>query len=116
MEKMSSFKKYIFKKTTTEEETKSLKFTTATPLTNGGTYSFTIDNAVIYCENANSDMDEIEVIPETTFTFIVKYPTSIESINAESEETAIYDLSGRRINKISNAGIYIINNKKQLVK
>ena len=112
----SNNEKYIFKKTTTEEETKSLKFTTATPLTNGGTYSFTIDNAVIYCENANSDMDEIEVIPETTFTFIVKFPTSIESINAESEETAIYDLSGRRINKISNAGIYIINNKKQLVK
>ena len=112
----SNNEKYIFKKTTTEEETKSLKFTTATPLTNGGTYSFTIDNAVIYCENANSDMDEIEVIPETTFTFIVKYPTSIENIDAEKEDTAIYDLSGRRINKISNAGIYIINNKKQLVK
>ena len=112
----SNNEKYIFKKTTTEEETKSLKFTTATPLTNGGTYSFTIDNAVIYCENANSDMDEIEVIPETTFTFIVKFPTSIESINAELEETAIYDLTGRRVEKITTAGIYIINNRKQVVK
>jgi uncharacterized membrane protein len=61
-------------------------------------------------------MDEIEVIPETTFTFIVKYPTSIESINAESEETAIYDLTGRRVEKITAAGIYIINNRKQVVK
>ena len=112
----SNNEKYIFTKTTTGEETKSLKFTTATPLTNGGTYSFTIDNAVIYCENANSDMDEIEVIPETTFTFIVKYPTSIESINAESEEAAIYDLTGRRVEKITATGIYIINNRKQVVK
>ncbi|MBQ5617327.1 MAG: hypothetical protein IIU90_06215, partial [Bacteroidaceae bacterium] len=88
----------------------------ATPLVNGGTYSFTIDNAVIYCENANSDMDEIEVIPETTFTFIVKYPTSIESINAEAEKTEIYDLTGRRVEKITAAGIYIINNRKQVVK
>ena len=112
----SNNEKYIFTKTTTEEETKSLKFTTATPLTNGGTYSFTIDNAVIYCENANSDMDEIEVIPETTFTFIVKFPTSIESINAEAEKTEIYDLTGRRLEKITAAGIYIINNRKQVVK
>ena len=112
----SNNEKYIFTKTTTEEETTSLHFTAATPLVNGGTYSFTIDNAVIYCENANSDMDEIEVIPETTFTFIVKFPTSIESINSEAEKTEIYDLTGRRVEKITAAGIYIINNRKQVVK
>ncbi|MBR5861029.1 MAG: hypothetical protein IKY71_06760, partial [Bacteroidaceae bacterium] len=112
----SNNKSYTFKKTTTEEETTSLTFTTATPLTDAGTYSFTIEGNVIYCENPNSDINEIESIPETVSTFIVKYPTSIENIDAEKEDTAIYDLSGRRINKISNAGIYIINNKKQLVK
>lgn len=112
----SDNEKYIFTKTTTEEEATTLKFTAATPLTVGGTYSFTIENAVIYCENANSDMDEIEVIPETTFTFIVKFPTSIDDINAEAKERAIYDLTGRRVEKITNAGIYIINNRKQVVK
>lgn len=112
----SNNKSYTFTKTTTEEETTSLTFTTATPLTDAGTYSFTIEGNVIYCENPNSDINEIESIPETVSTFIVKYPTSIENIDAEKEDTAIYDLSGRRINKISNAGIYIINNKKQLVK
>lgn len=112
----SNNKSYTFTKTTTEEETTSLTFTTATPLTDAGTYSFTIEGNVIYCENPNSDINEIESIPETVSTFIVKNPTSIENIDAEKEDTAIYDLSGRRINKISNAGIYIINNKKQLVK
>ena len=112
----SNNQSYTFTKTTTEEETTSLTFASATPITTAGTYSFTIENNVIYRENPNSDINEIDAIPETTFTFIVKYPTSIENIDAVKEDTNIYDLTGRRINKIDNAGIYIINNKKQLVK
>lgn len=112
----SNNQSYTFAKTTTDEESTSLTFVSATPITAAGTYSFTIENNVIYRENPNSDINEIDAIPETTFTFIVKYPTSIENIDAEKEDTDIYDLTGRRINKITNAGIYIINNKKQLVK
>lgn len=44
--------------------------------------------------------------------------TGIESIVSENENASkgIYDLSGRRIEKISLPGIYIVNGKKQLVK
>lgn len=45
--------------------------------------------------------------------------TSIEGIegeNADNITDAIYDLTGRKINKITAPGIYIINGKKQLVK
>ena len=42
--------------------------------------------------------------------------TSIESVTIETENTVIYDLTGRRIEKITNAGIYIVNGNKVLVK
>jgi hypothetical protein len=114
--KDSNNKEYIFTKTTTDEESESLTFTSATPITDAGTYSFTIENNVIYRENPNSDINEIDAIPETTFTFIVKHPTSIKNIDAEKENIAIYDLTGRRMKKITNAGIYIVNGRKTIVK
>ena len=42
--------------------------------------------------------------------------TAVEEVETESAEAVIYDLSGRRINEISEAGIYIIGGKKVLVK
>ena len=42
--------------------------------------------------------------------------TTVEEVETESAEAVIYDLSGRRINEISEAGIYIVNGKKVLVK
>lgn len=42
-------------------------------------------------------------------------PTSINEIATETEEV-IYDLTGRRIDEITEAGIYIINGKKTLIK
>ena len=42
--------------------------------------------------------------------------TSIENIGCENNNTVIYDLNGRRIENITNAGIYIINSKATLVK
>jgi hypothetical protein len=42
--------------------------------------------------------------------------TSIENINCDNEKTIIYDLNGRRIENITNAGIYIINGKTTIVK
>lgn len=41
--------------------------------------------------------------------------TNVESVAFE-EETVIYDLSGRRIEKITQPGIYIVNGKKSIVK
>lgn len=40
----------------------------------------------------------------------------IDDINAEVENNVIYDLTGRRIEKITESGIYIVNGKKVLVK
>ena len=42
--------------------------------------------------------------------------TSIENIAVENEATVIYDITGRRVNEITNAGIYIVNGKKVFVK
>lgn len=43
-------------------------------------------------------------------------PAGIEEITAGDVEKTIYDITGRRVEKITNAGIYIVNGKKVLVK
>ena len=45
-----------------------------------------------------------------------KAVTSIENIAVENNATVIYDITGRRVNEITNAGIYIVNGKKVFVK
>ena len=42
--------------------------------------------------------------------------TAIEEVETEATETVIYDLTGRRVNEITKAGIYIIGGRKVLVK
>ena len=42
--------------------------------------------------------------------------TAIEGVVVENEVKAIYDLTGRRVEAITAAGIYIVNGKKVLVK
>ena len=42
--------------------------------------------------------------------------TGIEGIEAEEGENAIYDLTGRKIEKITVPGIYIVNKKKVIVR
>ena len=42
--------------------------------------------------------------------------TAIEEVETKATETVIYDLTGRRVNEITKAGIYIVNGKKVLVK
>ena len=42
--------------------------------------------------------------------------TSISNIAVENAENVIYDITGRRVNEITKAGIYIVNGKKVLVK
>ena len=54
---------------------------------------------------------------EGTYTWTVTgVDTAIEGVEAEAENTVIYDLTGRRVNEITKAGIYIVNGKKVLVK
>jgi hypothetical protein len=42
--------------------------------------------------------------------------TNISNIAVENAENVIYDITGRRVNEITEAGIYIVNGKKVLVK
>ena len=124
----SNGKEYIFTKVTKvveegEEEdeetlygTKSLKFTTATPITEIGEYTFTIHQDEVYREYTNNQNEEIETIADTTFTFTIIEPTGISGIKAEDGSVIIYDLTGRRADSIVKGGIYIINGNKVLVK
>ena len=52
---------------------------------------------------------------EDTYTFD-KNTTAIEDVEAEAENAEIYDLTGRRVNEITKAGIYIVNGVKRVIK
>ena len=52
----------------------------------------------------------------TTFKLYYDASTGIEEIEAEETTNTIYDLTGRKIEKITAPGIYIVNNKKVIVK
>ena len=124
----SNGKEYIFTKVTKvveegEEEdeetlygTKTLKFTTSTPITEIGEYTFTIHQDEVYREYTNNQNEEIETIADTTFTFTIIEPTGISGIKAEDGSVIIYDLTGRRADSIVKGGIYIIKGNKVLVK
>ena len=51
-----------------------------------------------------------------SFSFRFEGTTAVEEVEVENAETIIYDLAGRRIEKITQAGIYIIGGNKVLVK
>ena len=80
----------------------------ATPITEPGEYVFDIANVV------EKELAEGE---QTTYTWIIEAEeTAVEAVVAESENAEIYDLAGRRIKNVSNAGIYIVNGNKVLAK
>lgn len=61
---------------------------------------------------ANRDFIKIASL---TITKIGGEETGINEITTDTEEV-IYDLTGRRIDEITEAGIYIVNGKKTLIK
>ena len=62
-----------------------------------------------FCDAA-LDKAAIWVLEEATI------PAGIEDITVGKVEKVIYDLTGRRVENITNAGIYIVDGKKVLVK
>lgn len=106
---------YTFAKETSEAETTTLSFKADTPITTSGTYTFTIYGYNAYCEDASSE--ELENIAEAVFTFTIKDTTGIEGVKYDSEKAGtIYDITGRRISKITKAGIYIIDGRKVFIR
>ena len=99
---------------------------TSTPITEAGTYTLNLADVVVdyAAEDGIDDIGYPATIwheknksLEGTFTWtIVKDETGIESVGAENAVKVIYDLTGRRIENITNAGIYIVNGKKVIVK
>ena len=99
---------------------------TSTPITEAGTYTLNLADVVVdYAAEDGIDdygypatiWHEKNKSLEDTFTWtIVKDETGIESVGAENAVKVIYDLTGRRIENITNAGIYIVNGKKVIVK
>ena len=74
-----------------------------------------MDAANLYCA-IDIDMSEmLGQIVNVVFGDEAKV-TSIENIAAENGAKVIYDITGREVKEITNAGIYIVNGKKVFVK
>ncbi|MBQ8695153.1 MAG: copper resistance protein CopC [Bacteroidaceae bacterium] len=98
----------------------------ATPITDAGKY--TLDLSQIIVDHAGESYIDEYGYPNTkwhsknqvcsgskTWT-IAAGESSIDDVVVENGAKVIYDLTGRRIENITKAGIYIVNGKKVLVK
>lgn len=89
----------------------------ASPITAPGQYTLNLADvtvrygydAVSYTYSAIGNYEGTEVIT-------IGDDTAVEGIEAEAENAEIYDLTGRRVEKITNAGIYIVNGVKKVIK
>lgn len=94
---------------------------TATELVEGGTsytpYAESIDGYEFVSFDADGDLDCVSDHLTVTLTYAVS-TTGISSVTVTetAKDDAIYDLSGRRLNRIQSPGIYIKNAQKILVK
>ena len=88
----------------------------AEPITVAGKYTLDVSQIVVdYGYDSSTYMYNATGYCEGIYTWTVT-ETSIEGIEAEAENAEIYDITGRRVKNITNAGIYIVNGKKVLVK
>lgn len=89
----------------------------ATPITEAGTYTLDLSQIVVqYSYDPETWMYKATGFCEGTYTLNHGATTAIENMKAGVGEQAIYDLLGRRVEKITDAGIYIVNGRKVVVK
>ncbi|MBE6292228.1 MAG: hypothetical protein E7091_07450 [Bacteroidales bacterium] len=97
----------------------------STPITEAGTY--TLNLADIIVDHAVEDYIDEWGYPnkmwhskgkscEGTYTWTISGDNAIKVVAPETGEQVIYDLLGRRIEKIVGDGIYIVNGKKVVIK
>jgi hypothetical protein len=83
-------------------------------------YNTTAEQTITFVEGENAFYLYGQVgrtIYLTSLTITKNEETGIGEVKSENGEIkAIYDLTGRQINEITKAGIYIVNGKKVLVK
>lgn len=96
-----------------------------TPLTEAGTYTLDVSQIVVdhgaeeYTDEwgyPNTRWHEKAKNCEGVYSWTVTGGTGIEDLKIAEGKQVIYDLLGRRIDNITNAGIYIVNGKKVIVK
>lgn len=94
------------------------------PIKEAGTYSLDLSSIVVFY--AGEDGVDQWGYPVTiwnaygsvegTCTWTISGDNAIKVVAPEAGEQVIYDLLGRRIEKIAGAGIYIVNGKKVVIK
>ena len=100
-------------------------YTFSSPLTEKGTYKFVIAANQFYNQAYDeSGHEKGSVSPELVYNFTIGDGTGVESILTENGVANVYDIAGRMVLenadaaqiKALNAGVYIINGKKYVVK
>ena len=97
----------------------------STPITEAGKY--TLDFSEIVVDYAGEEYIDEYGYPnikwhmmnhkcEGTYTWVITDDTAVDNVEVEGGEQTIFDLTGRRVKNITNAGIYIVNGKKVIVK
>ena len=78
------------------------------------------ENGTHFLNNANKAYLPASLVSGASLSANLRFDfggtTAIEEVETEVTGTVIYDLTGRRVNEITKAGIYIVNGKKVLVK
>ena len=74
-------------------------------ITEPGTYTISL-----------ASLAEFGLTGDMVFSWTIGETTAIDAVDAEAENAVIYDLTGRRVEKITKAGIYVINGVKKVVK
>lgn len=100
-------------------------YTCSAPVTEAGTYTLNLKDVVVdyavedYVDEhgyPNKKWHAKNACIDKSYTWTIA-DTAIDEVKGENGEVkTIYDLTGRRIENITNAGIYIVNGKKVLVK
>lgn len=77
-------------------------------------------NGGVFLNNANKAYLPASALPQTLNAKALKFnfdTTGVEGVKVETEgKKVIYDLSGRRMNEMTQPGVYIVNGKKMMVK
>ena len=98
----------------------------STPITADGTYVLNLADIVVD-HNGEEGFDDWgyativwhskNVACQGTYTWTIgEGDNAVDFVGAEAGEQVIYDLLGRRVEKITTAGIYIVNGRKMIIK
>lgn len=100
-------------------------FTFATPLTENGTYKFTVKKGAFCDETYDMEMGETgHANDELVYTFIVKNGSGVEAVAAANVKADVFSADGKVVLrnaaeadvKALPAGLYIYNGKKVIIK